>query len=114
MLYIVSDELTATDREMLETVEPQKDEPKQSDEVDVGGIFAKIKDIKWRNSRDFMCPFCKARSSSRKKKCGRCGAYVVAYGNLDFAYKTRDGKVLGTGESEQLKQIYIKQKNESK
>ena len=110
MIFIVSDELTATDREFL-IATPHVEAPIAPDEIDINGFAVRIKPVTRRNSRDYWCAFCKTQVPGRNSKCHRCSAHLLQYGNLDFMYKTRSNKRLGTGEEEALRHEYVKRQH---
>ena len=110
MIYLVSDELTATDREFL-TATLSQEAPLAADEMDINGFAVRVKPIVTRNTRDFWCAFCKTQLPGKLNKCKRCSAHLLQYGNLDFMYKTRDNKRLGTGEEEALRHEYVKRQH---
>jgi hypothetical protein len=118
MLYTVSDELTEIDRQHLEVVvkpeNPQDNSPLSKGEVELDGLRIKIKDVPWRNSRDYRCAFCMTVNPGKNAKCKRCSAHLIQFGNIDFMYKTNDRKRLGTGEATQLRHLYAKLQHESR
>ena len=110
MLYIVSEELTETDREFLTHV-PPKEAALTHDEIDINGFAVRIKPVTRRNTRDYWCSFCKTQVPGKLNQCSRCNAHLIQYGNVDFMYKTRDKRRLGTGEEESLRHEYVKQQH---
>jgi hypothetical protein len=110
MIYLVSGELTAIDREFLS---PQKEQaaPLAADEKDINGFAVRTKLVTRRNTRDYWCAFCKTQIPGKLNKCNRCNAHLIQYGNVDFMYKTRDKRRLGTGEEEALRHEYVKQQH---
>lgn len=112
MLYLVSDELTSIDRELMEP-KPKAEDPVRPGEFVIGLKKLRIKDVTWRNARDYKCAFCKKNNPGKNAKCQYCNAHLIQFGNLDFMYKTRDGSRLGTGEAEELRQLYVKQQHDA-
>lgn len=106
-MFMVSGEITETDRGFLNP-KHQQEQVVKSEDIMINGLPVAVQSVRWRNSRDYKCAFCKADLAGKKSKCDCCGAYLIQFGNSDFMYKTKDKRRLGTGEEMRLRDEFTR------
>lgn len=104
--FNVNEGLSEVDKQFLFQEEEKPKQDNSPGALDDFNIL--FKQITWKNSREWKCPFCLSENSVSDRRCEKCASHRYQYGNIDLSYKTPDKRKINKLAEERMKGEYIK------
>jgi hypothetical protein len=115
MKYLVKRGLSDSDKAKLvkKSEEEAVAQEVPADAVLLEGQIVRWKDLMYKSTREWGCPFCKKPNHIGHRRCATCSSIHYQFGKLEFAYQA-DGRLLNNSQTDQLKLIVENAKYHSK